>query len=128
MRSLSRQRGPLGRRVSRVVLAVSGLALSGAAMTAGDSVITGGDVLWLNRVTYGAGPATAASYLRLGRQRFLDQQLRARDEALPDEVAEQIKRLAISDDGANTPEARLAAVHAENHRINTLAREDDKQT
>jgi uncharacterized protein (DUF1800 family) len=113
--------------VARVVLGVSGLALSAAAMTAGNGVITSGDIIWLNRITYGATPATTASYLRLGRQRFLDRQLRAHGDALPDEVAAQVARLAISDEDANVPEARLAAVNAENQRINGLANEDEKQ-
>jgi uncharacterized protein (DUF1800 family) len=98
-------------------------AAKAAAPTAG---ISHDDLLWLNRITYGADASTVADYERLGRSRFLDSQLRPHDE-LPAETAAQIARLAISDRRANTPGTRLAAITAENERINALASDDDKQ-
>ncbi|HUO68109.1 MAG TPA: DUF1800 domain-containing protein [Gammaproteobacteria bacterium] len=95
----------------------------GVAPTAG---ISHDDLLWLNRITYGANAATVAAYERLGRGRFLDAQLRPHDE-LPAETAAQIQRFAITEQRANAPEARLAAVTAENERINALTSDDDKQ-
>src|SRR5512138_1374984 len=104
-----------------VAAAVAPLPARAAAPTA---QISHDDLLWLNRITYGADAATVAEYLRLGRSRFLDAQLKPRD-ALPAETAAQIQRLAISDPRANAPDARLAAVNAENERINSLVSEDD---
>jgi len=41
------------------------------------------DALWLDRVTFGLDSAAVADLRRLGRERFLEQQLDARDSALP---------------------------------------------
>jgi len=113
--------------------AIAALVLGAAAVVpfasdaAAPSVqISHDDLLWLNRLTYGADAATVAAYTRLGRSRFLDSQLKPRD-ALPAETVAQIARLAISDPRANAPEGRLASVSAENERINALVSEDDKQ-
>src|SRR5215471_107133 len=106
-----------------VAAVVAPFATSAAAPTA---EISHDDFLWLNRITYGADASTVAAYARLGRSRFLEAQLKPRD-ALPAETAAQIARLTISDQRANTPEARLAAINAENERINALASDDDKQ-
>jgi uncharacterized protein (DUF1800 family) len=103
-------------------VAVASFSSKAAAPSAG---ISHDDLLWLNRITYGADAATVAEYARLGRSRFLDSQLKPRDE-LPPETAVQIQRLAISDARANAPEVRLAALAAENERINALASDDEK--
>jgi len=111
-------------RIAVLMLALGG----GAALAAGKaSELSRDDLLWLNRITYGADSATVATYARVGRRQFLEQQLAPRDAALPPAVAEQIARLAISDERANAPAARLAAINAENQRINGLASDDDKQ-
>jgi hypothetical protein len=111
-------------RIALVLLALAG----GAALAAGKPTeLSRDDLLWLNRVTYGADSATVANYARLGRRQFLEQQLAPRDAGLPPAVAEQIARLAISDEPGNAPAARLAAINAENQRINGLASDDDKQ-
>jgi len=105
------------------------LALGSAAVAwaSGVAALKHDDLLWLNRITYGADSATVAEYVRLGRSRFLDDQLRARSEQLPPDVAEQIQRLAISDEAENAPKARLAAIEDENRRINGLTDEGEKQ-
>src|SRR5215468_9551053 len=41
----------------------------------GPPTLTGDDVRWLNRVTFGIDTATATRYRQLGRTRFLNEQL-----------------------------------------------------
>jgi len=113
--------------VTRIALLLLALG-SGVASAAGKpSELSRDDLLWLNRVTYGADSATVATYAKLGRRQFLELQLAPRDAGLPPVVAEQIARLAISDEHANSAEARLAEINAENQRINGLASDDEKQ-
>ncbi len=104
--------------------AVAPFASRAAAPTAG---ISHEDLLWLNRITYGADATTVAAYARLGRSRFLDAQLKPRADTLPAEAAAQVARLAISDPSVSSPEVRLASLNAENQRINGLPSDDDKQ-
>ncbi|HZF29739.1 MAG TPA: DUF1800 domain-containing protein [Gammaproteobacteria bacterium] len=106
--------------------AAAALELDLSAAPAAD--VSRPDLLWLNRITYGADSAAVARFERLGRDRFLDEQLRMRDPTLPPEVASQIARFGISDADANAPLQRLSAINAENQRINALPDEDDKQT
>ena len=54
------------------------------------------DTLWLERVTFGLDSASVAEYRRLGRERFLERQLRAGDAALPAPIAAQIAALEVS--------------------------------
>jgi hypothetical protein len=54
------------------------------------------DILWLDRITYGPTSATLERYLKLGRRRFLDEQLHPRDQQLPAAVAAQLDALEIS--------------------------------
>src|SRR5262249_49943845 len=115
---------PRAARVAIALLALGGQCAGAAART---DELSRDDVLWLNRITYGADSATVAAYRKLGRSRFLDQQLGSRDAELPPAVAEQIARLAISDPRANAPEARLAAINAENQRINSMTDDGAKQ-
>src|SRR5207237_1197634 len=51
------------------------------------------DVVWLQRLTFGLDSRTVGDYRRLGRERYLDQQLHPRDEALPEPVAAQLRAL-----------------------------------
>ena len=82
------------------------------------------DVLWLDRVTYGPTTATVDRYLKLGRRRFLDEQLHPRDLRLPPEIAAEIDALEISrSDGARL----LAHVSEEQRRINALDDDGTKQ-
>jgi uncharacterized protein (DUF1800 family) len=83
------------------------------------------DIQWLDRVTYGPTTATVDEYLRLGRRRFLDQQLHPKDVRLPQPAATQIDALEIS----RTSNAELlATVFKEQQRINALTDETQKQT
>jgi uncharacterized protein (DUF1800 family) len=82
------------------------------------------DVLWLDRVTYGPTTATVERYLKLGRRRFLDEQLHPRDLRLPPEIAAEIETLEIShSDGAHL----LAYANEQQQRSNALSDDLAKQ-
>ena len=82
------------------------------------------DALWLERVTYGLDSATVKRFRELGRRRFLDEQLRGRNEALPAPIQAQIDHLDIS----HTSSAQLVVDEiAEQKRINTLGDENAKK-
>jgi len=83
------------------------------------------DILWLDRVTYGPTTATVDRYLRLGRRRFLQEQLHPHDVQLPPAITAEIEALEISHrDGAEL----LAYVNRENQRINAITDDAQKQT
>ena len=61
------------------------------------------DVAWLQRVGFGIDSASVARYQQLGRARYLDEELAARNDTLPPAVAALIN----SYDVVNTPPAQL---------------------
>jgi uncharacterized protein (DUF1800 family) len=75
------------------------------------------DTLWLGRVTFGLDSASVAEYHRLGRERFLEHQLEARDGGLPAPIAAQINALDIA---RADPEKLLAEVNAQYKTINAM--------
>jgi uncharacterized protein (DUF1800 family) len=75
------------------------------------------DMLWLERVTFGLDSADLAEYQRLGRERFLDRQLDARDTALPAPIAAQIDALEVSH---AEPAQWLAEVNSRYKAINAM--------
>jgi len=82
------------------------------------------DMLWLDRVTYGPTTATVDRYLKLGRRRFLDEQLHPRNVQLPPPITAEIAALEIlHSDGAQL----LNYVSGQQQRINALTDEDAKQ-
>ncbi|MGO4330664.1 DUF1800 domain-containing protein [Cupriavidus sp. 2TAF22] len=81
------------------------------------------DLHWLNSVTFGADQAGIDRLRKLGRERYLDEQLKA-PAADSGELAATIGALGISQQSG---EQRLRSVRAEQQRINTLTDEDDKQ-
>jgi uncharacterized protein (DUF1800 family) len=82
------------------------------------------DVLWLERVSFGLNTDGLAEYRRLGRERYLDQQLQPGDGALPKPIADQIAALGVSRlDAAQT----IAAVNAQRRLINAMPDGPDKQ-
>jgi uncharacterized protein (DUF1800 family) len=83
------------------------------------------DIQWLDRVTYGPTTATVDEYVKLGRRRFLNEQLHPKDVRLPQPAASQIDALEISH---SSSAELLAAVFKEQQRINTLTDETQKQT
>lgn len=83
------------------------------------------DILWLDRVTYGPTTGTVDRYLKLGRRRFLEEQLHpSRDPQLPPAVAAEIDSLEIQhSSGAQW----LAFVNAQQQRINAITDDSTKQ-
>src|SRR5258706_4723428 len=81
------------------------------------------DLRWLSRVTFGIDRATVADYQRLGRAKFLDDQLNPP----PDDPAELAAAIAAIPAAKESAEARVKATRAEQQRINTLPAEDQKQ-
>ena len=75
------------------------------------------DMLWLERVSFGLDSATVADYRKLGRERFLDQQLNAHDQQLPAPIAAQIDAMEIS---RAQPATWIADVNAQYKRINAM--------
>jgi uncharacterized protein (DUF1800 family) len=95
-----------------------------AAAAAPPPILHREDALWLERVTFGLDSTSIADYRRLGRERFLDQQLNARDMALPAPIAAQISALEVS--RAN-PQASLAEVNAQYKAINAMGDGPDQE-
>jgi uncharacterized protein (DUF1800 family) len=89
---------------------------------AAPAALSRGDVRWLDRVTFGVDAATVAQYQRLGREKFLDEQLHppASD---PTPLASEINAIAITRQSAAD---RVKANRAEQQRINGLTTENDK--
>src|SRR5579863_3913528 len=83
----------------------------------------GNDLLWLERVTYGPTSATLAEYRRVGRSACLDEQLNARADQLPPEIATQLEQLQITHEDAADMRARE---QVENKRVNEMSASDDK--
>jgi uncharacterized protein (DUF1800 family) len=82
------------------------------------------DMPWLERMTFGVNSAVLAQYRKLGRQGYLEEQLRPADGRLPDAVAQDIAQLRISQtDGAQL----LMKVMAEQKRLNALPDGPDRQ-
>jgi len=107
------------------LLALAATFISSPVPAWGATALSREDVQWLGRVTYGPTSATVDRYLKLGRRRFLDEQLHPRDTVLPATAADQIESLQIThSDGATL----LAYLAHEQQRINALADEPEKQT
>ena len=83
------------------------------------------DIQWLDRVTYGPTTAAVDEYLKLGRRRFLEDQLHPRNVRLPPIAQQQIDALGVSHSSAV---ASLAFVSQEQQRINALPDDAAKQT
>jgi uncharacterized protein (DUF1800 family) len=67
---------------------------SGAAPGAAElALLNREDAVWLERVSFGLDSATVAAYRRLGRERYLEQQLTPGNESLPAPIAAQVHTL-----------------------------------
>jgi uncharacterized protein (DUF1800 family) len=82
------------------------------------------DMLWLQRVSFGLDSATVADFRRLGRERFLDAQLRAGDGALPPPVAAQIAAMDVS---RVDPASLIADVNTQRKTINAMPDGPDRE-
>jgi uncharacterized protein (DUF1800 family) len=82
------------------------------------------DLQWLGRITFGIDSAGLARYEKIGRRRFLDEQLAARDAGLPASIAGEVtdakQKLAA-------PDAQFDAIAEENRRIKDLPDGEEKQ-
>jgi uncharacterized protein (DUF1800 family) len=95
-----------------------------AAWASASTPLSRQDILWLDRVTYGPTSAVVDEYLKLGRRRFLNEQLHPAALRLPEPAASQIEALEISRSDAAT---LLGVVSKEQQRINALPDEAAKQ-
>jgi uncharacterized protein (DUF1800 family) len=82
------------------------------------------DVLWLERVTFGLDSASVAEYRRLGRARYLEQQLTHPDTALPAPIETAIAGLEVS---RADPVRSLAEVKERYKAINDMPSGPDKE-
>jgi uncharacterized protein (DUF1800 family) len=116
-----RRRRALMKHFDKTMLMV---LLAGLPVLASAGGLSREDIQWLDRVTYGPNTATLDEYQKLGRRRFLDEQLHPRNTHLPAAVNAEIDALEISArDGAEL----LAYVSKENQRINALTDDTQKQ-
>jgi uncharacterized protein (DUF1800 family) len=80
--------------------------------------LSGEDVKWLNRVTYGIDNATVTAYLAQGRAQYLNRQLQKYvDDHVPAPVADLIAAMRISQE---PPKMAALAMQDENRRVNKL--------
>jgi uncharacterized protein (DUF1800 family) len=114
------------RTLTKLVLSLAFTAIAARSIVvladAKPKPLTRPDLAWLDRVTFGIDPSAVSDYQRLGRERFLDAQLRPSEDS--PQLRAAIAALAISQQSA---EQRLTGIRAEQQRINTLATEDEKQ-
>jgi uncharacterized protein (DUF1800 family) len=82
------------------------------------------DALWLERVSLGIDSAMLADYRRLGRSRWLEQQLDARNHELPASIAAQIASMESSSD----PAQLLADLQMRQKSINSMPDGAEKES
>ncbi len=109
--------------VMAAVLNSSAGAGAPSSAGAGSPSLSRGDLRWLNRVTFGIDAATVARYQRLGREKFLDQQLNPPTDD-PDALAAEVRAIPMT---RQTAAERIEANRAEQQRINRLTSDDEKQ-
>jgi uncharacterized protein (DUF1800 family) len=95
-----------------------------AAPATGLPVLQHDDALWLERVSFGIDSAAVSDFRRLGRERFLERQLEARDSRLPAPIAAQIDALEVAH---ADPAQWLAEVNAQYKTINAMPDGADKE-
>ncbi len=135
MKRLGQERSRHGeRRLKRVAaaLAALGALLAGCAGSGSGAKPSAAalpafqrtDMLWLQRVSFGIDSSSVAELHRLGRERYLDRQLQARDAPLPPPVAQE---LAALDAARADPVRQLAEVGAEYKAIRAMPDGADKE-
>lgn len=82
------------------------------------------DVSWLERVTFGLDSQAVGDYRRLGRERYLERQLRPPAEDLPTPIAAQVKVLENSNVDAA---ATLKSLHERRMALNALPEGEQKE-
>jgi uncharacterized protein (DUF1800 family) len=76
------------------------------------------DAVWLERVSFGLDSATVADYRRLGRERYLEEQLHGAPAELPPPIAAQIQQLSAH---AADPQQQLQQLQQRRKAINAMA-------
>ena len=82
------------------------------------------DMLWLERVTFGSDAQSVGELHLLGRERYLDRQLRGPEPQLPAPVGAELSALTAA---RPDPERALAELSADHKRINAMADGADKE-
>ena len=82
------------------------------------------DMPWLERLTFGVNSAVLAEYRKLGRDGFLEAQLHAADEHLPDPVSRDIAQLPS---GGSDAAQLVVSIASEQKRLNALPDGPEKQ-
>jgi uncharacterized protein (DUF1800 family) len=95
----------------------SGTRPAGSAQESQLAPLRLADVSWLERATFGVNSESVADYRRLGRERYLEEQLRPPAETLPEPIAAQAQAIGASQlDAAQT----LATLSARRKAIDAL--------
>lgn len=115
--------GAMAVGVSTVML-LAGCATPASHAPAPLPVLHRDDMLWLERVSFGLDTETVADYRRLGRERFLDNQLHPHGAALPGPIAAQVAAFEVTH---ADPAHWLADVQARRKAINTMSDGPDKE-
>ncbi|HEY8683473.1 MAG TPA: DUF1800 family protein, partial [Rhodanobacter sp.] len=97
---------PSRTRISRFLcwlpaVVLSLVSLAAPAQTA--KPLSHDDIAWLQRATFGIDSASVARYQKLGRGRYLDEELEARNDTLPPAISRMISSYAV----INTPPGQL---------------------
>jgi uncharacterized protein (DUF1800 family) len=132
---LTRLTGAFAATCTLLLLACAGCATRPVSATTSDAarpttpasglpVLQHDDALWLERVTFGLDSAAVSEFRRLGRERFLERQLQARDSVLPAPIAAQIGALEVAH---ADPAHWLAEVNAQYKTINAMPDGADKE-
>jgi len=112
------------RLIARLLVVSAAAGAASSAVAAGDPPLSRQDILWLDRLTYGPTTPVIQQYLKLGRRRFLDEQLHPSSLHLPPVVAAQIQALEVAH---SDPAIVLPVVQQEQQRINALPDEASRQ-
>jgi len=105
------------------VAGVLAAAFVSSSFTTTSTGLTRGDIRWLDRVTFGVDAAIVSRYQKLGREKFLDEQLHP-PTTDPEPLAAEIQAIPVTRQRAAE---RIKANRVEQQRISTLTSEDDKQ-
>ncbi len=109
--------------LASLTAALAVAVLSATPAVRAPAALSRGDLRWLGRVTFGIDTASVAEYRRVGREKFLDEQLRA-SAADTGELGTAIAALTISQQSA---EDRMRWFRTEQQRINALPTDEAKQ-
>jgi uncharacterized protein (DUF1800 family) len=82
------------------------------------------DVVWLQRVNFGVDSRALADYRRLGRERYLEEQLNPSAEVLPPAIATQVRTIESAE---TDPAQTLATLQERRRAINALAEDAAKE-